>query len=550
MRINRIIIHVAVAAAILSTSRLARATGYTWTGGDGSSNSWYSTGNWQGSTVPLDEPPGDYLFAASGWNASQTTIAIDGMNHPLDVKTLTFNENADVPITIQIDSGNSLHLSPSSSGATTISVDQTGVKHTIAGGSGATIQLSGEQQWSVDGALEISAVIWDEGESPSPGFVKTGAGTLTLSGNNWFCGPISIDQGVICVSTIADKGHACNLGKGDLALNGGVLRYIGTGQNISTSRGFTLGEAGGAIDVQNASTSLTFTGAATGGQAGLTKAGSGTLKFTAANNYIGVTTVENGTLELATAVSQNPVFNLGGADIQNGKMVFNYSAGGGPALDAQIKNILAASYGTAGQIPFDRANAAYSGSAKTFSTNAAAKNVAAGKYVRALGWFDNTTTSQIKVMYTIAGDCTGAPDGAGDGIVGGPDLTALLANFGKPAVWATGDFNYDGTCGGPDLTLLLANFGQSALSDLVVNASAYHNSNGEAIGMLSAAGFTLVPEPSSIILLATVLFAILAIAWRMHMQKNIRPNRCDMADDPLVSFPNPMSVANVSCLSR
>ena len=50
-----------------------------------------------------------------------------------------------------------------------------------------------------------------------------------------------------------------------------------------------------------------------------------------------------------------------------------------------------------------------------------------------------------------------------DGLVGGPDLTILLANFGKSGMtWSDGDFTGDGLVGGPDLTMLLANFAHSA----------------------------------------------------------------------------------------
>ena len=78
MRVRRNATAIVALAAILSASLPARATTYTWTGGDGSSNSWYSADNWEGATAPSDEPPGDYVFAASGWNAKQATIAIDG----------------------------------------------------------------------------------------------------------------------------------------------------------------------------------------------------------------------------------------------------------------------------------------------------------------------------------------------------------------------------------------------------------------------------------------------------------------------------------------
>ena len=53
MRVNRITTAVTALAAILSASLPARAATYTWTGGDGSSNSWYSAGNWAGGAVPL-----------------------------------------------------------------------------------------------------------------------------------------------------------------------------------------------------------------------------------------------------------------------------------------------------------------------------------------------------------------------------------------------------------------------------------------------------------------------------------------------------------------
>ena len=298
MKITRITTAITAVAAILSAALPAQASTYTWTG-NGSSSSWYAAGNWEGGAAPVDEPPGDYLFTASSWNTQQTTIAIDGANRNPYAQTLTFNGNATVPLTIQIGVNNSLWLSPSSSDATTISAPQTGGKYTIAGSSGASIQLSGDQQWAVGGALEVSAVIWDDGESPSPGFEKTGAGTLTLSGNNWFSGPISINQGAISVSTIAAKGQACNLGRGDLTLNGGVLSYTGTAASVSTNRGFTLGAGGGAIDVQNAAASLTFTGPISGGQGGLTKTGSGTLVLAGTDSDAGLTTVSAGTLELA-----------------------------------------------------------------------------------------------------------------------------------------------------------------------------------------------------------------------------------------------------------
>ena len=67
----------------------------------------------------------------------------------------------------------------------------------------------------------------------------------------------------------------------------------------------------------------------------LTKTGLGTLTLDAANTYTGLTTVEAGTLKLVGTTTApkawNPVLNVGGSDIQGGKMVFDYTGGTTPA---------------------------------------------------------------------------------------------------------------------------------------------------------------------------------------------------------------------------
>jgi prepilin-type N-terminal cleavage/methylation domain-containing protein/prepilin-type processing-associated H-X9-DG protein len=491
MRLHRITTAVTVLAAILSATLPARATTYTWTGGNGSSSSWYSAGNWAGATVPGDEPPADYVFAASGWNATQTTIAIDGANRNPDAQTLTFNANVSVPLTIQIGSGNSLYLSPSSSGATTISVAQTGVTHIIAGNSGASLQLSDEQQWSVNGSLEISAVIWDDGESPAPGFVKTGAGTLILSGNNWFSGPISIDQGVVSVSTIANKGQVCNLGRGDLTLNGGTLRYTGTGPSVSTSRGFTLGAGGGAIDVQNTATSLTFTGAVTGGQAGLTKTGSGALILTGPNAYSGLTTVQHGHLEINNATALNNIINTStGANITGGELMLDYT--GASPIATVLSDLLS------GKI------------------TDSAITVRAGPGAMALGWKD--TGSQIDILPTLLGDTDL------NGTVDNNDLGQLLKYFNKAGGWAQGDFNGNGTVDNSDLGALLANFNHAPLTE-----------------PLDVSGASPVPEPSSWIMLASLAGTLFSRSMIFRHARSLRARgRKTFTTDQNRSFCRPL----------
>jgi autotransporter-associated beta strand protein len=77
------------------------------------------------------------------------------------------------------------------------------------------------------------------------------------------------------------------------------------------------------------------------GPGGLTKTGAGTLLLYDANSYLGPTTVVAGTVKLGPA-AQNTVLSLGGADIQAGKILFDYSGGTNPA--ATILDLLSDSY--------------------------------------------------------------------------------------------------------------------------------------------------------------------------------------------------------------
>jgi autotransporter-associated beta strand protein len=131
------------------------------------------------------------------------------------------------------------------------------------------------------------------------GITKVGAGTLTLSGASSFTAAVNINGGIVSVPTVADTGNNSPLGAGTAAtgFNGGTLRYTGT--TGSTNRNATLNAGGGTVQVDQAAETLTLAGDITGTGA-LTKTGPGTLSLTgAANTYSGLTTVGNGTLQIA-----------------------------------------------------------------------------------------------------------------------------------------------------------------------------------------------------------------------------------------------------------
>jgi autotransporter-associated beta strand protein len=97
---------------------------------------------------------------------------------------------------------------------------------------------------------------------------KVGAGTQTLTNSaNANAAPVSIDGGVLSVTSIANLGTPSALGTGSftgtnaggIILDGGVLQYIGSGD--SSDRLFTINAAGGGLDASGSGAiNLTNTG--------------------------------------------------------------------------------------------------------------------------------------------------------------------------------------------------------------------------------------------------------------------------------------------------
>ncbi len=206
------------------------------------------------------------------------------------------------------------------------------------------------------------------------------------------------------------------------------------------------------------------------GATGLRKQGDAKVTIVTTNSYTGLTTVEAGTLQLNGTGARNPVLNLGGADIQGGKIVFDYNGVSSPATT--IKNLLTTSY--------------HAGSATHFDTGKFKSTTADADY--GLGWIDNTAAKQVTVAYTLYGDATLS------GSVDISDLSVLGQNWnGTGKVWAQGDFNYDAAVDISDLAVLGQHWNQ--------NMAGYD-------------GAFVVPEPGTSAMLIAGLLSLAAYAWR------------------------------------
>ncbi|GLZ85645.1 hypothetical protein Pres01_16960 [Metapseudomonas resinovorans] len=120
----------------------------------------------------------------------------------------------------------------------------------------------------------------------SGNLIKTGTGTLTLSGSNGYLGTTTVGGGGTLSIT-----DASNLSVNTLGLNNGGTLEV-TGSNVTLINTIVLDTGGGRIS--NAY-GLTLAGVLTNSNS-FTKLGAGTLTLTGGSNYTGATNVNAGTL--------------------------------------------------------------------------------------------------------------------------------------------------------------------------------------------------------------------------------------------------------------
>ncbi|MEO7101228.1 MAG: autotransporter-associated beta strand repeat-containing protein [Luteolibacter sp.] len=158
--------------------------------------------------------------------------------------------------------------------------------------------------------------------SQSGGLIKSGTGTLTLTGANGYTGGTSVSAGTLALS------GAGTFSSGSLTSFGGTID-LGT-KSITNSLGAltgggavnngTITNNGGAYDLRNGSV-----GAILAGSNGLTKSTAGTVTLSGANTYTGATAISGGTLALGSTGS---ISNTSGVSLGTGG-TFDVSAKSG-----------------------------------------------------------------------------------------------------------------------------------------------------------------------------------------------------------------------------
>jgi autotransporter-associated beta strand protein len=126
--------------------------------------------------------------------------------------------------------------------------------------------------------------------SGSGSLTKLGAGTLTLTGANTYSGTTQITAGVLALGSPGALGSA-----GAISFGGGTLQFSSSNQVDYSSR-FSANQQ---YRIDTAGQSVSFGSPLTGTAGSLTKIGSGTLTLAAANTYSGTTRVAAGTLALS-----------------------------------------------------------------------------------------------------------------------------------------------------------------------------------------------------------------------------------------------------------
>lgn len=225
----------------------------------------------------LIDPSSQIDFVASSTAGNATIKNFGG--------TLIFSQSSSGG-TAEIENNGNLVLRTTSGSLSIGSLSGSG---TVFATTVAGVPVQGLTIGSLNTSTEFSGTMVDNGAQFA--LVKTGTGTLTLTGNNFYTGGTTISDGTL------------QLGNG--GLNGSITGDIANNATLAVNR--------------SNGTSL---GGVISGTGELVKLGGGTLTLTGANTYTGGTTISVGTLQIGNGSTTG---SITGNITNNAALVFNRS---------------------------------------------------------------------------------------------------------------------------------------------------------------------------------------------------------------------------------
>ena len=363
------------------------------------SGTWDARASWNNGDIP------EFAGATANFAAGPTVATNVTLDGNWTVGNITFNNTHSytiAPGTVSQGVGGTLTLDDGTSAA---AIMDSGGTHFIT----APVMLNSNTMITaanVADSMQISGNI-----SGAGGITVSGNGSVTLSGSNSYAGTTTINSPstLIVAGINALPAGAAVSNNGSLSvLAGTVASPVITGP-ITGVGNLTIGAA---------------------------TSGFGALRLAFAPG------VPQGPTSTVTSLTINTGSQL---NISNNVLLIKYSSANNDPVTT-IRADLAAAY-----------TAKYSGASLPITSSTAA----ASPGLFAIGYSDNTSTHQLKIAFTVPGDCDLS------GTTDFNDLTTVAQFFGQSTAkgntvsWSTGDVNYDNVVDFNDLTLVAQYFGSS-----------------------------------------------------------------------------------------
>jgi len=391
---------------------------------------------------------------------------------------------------------------------------------TLSGGvtaGGAALTVGGAGNTSVTSVLALGA-------GGGSTLTKDGSGTLTLSGANSYGGSTTISEGTVIAGTNSLSSTSGAFGSASSAITLGSASLSGSA-SIVTNGAFTIGRnitevasptnssfSIGGIQTSGTSTytgniiltkattltsaaggQVDFTGIISGVGINTTINGGGAVKLAGVNTYSGLTTISAGTLILASSGSIN---NSTGVNL--------------------------GTFGSQGTLDLT-SKASYSFGAGQTVSGYGTINIGTGKVVTIANLAPGNSPGQVNVTGNLVLTTTTTTELAGTGGVKGVDfdnttVSEALTYGGTLSIVSFGGFNINqpGTYSLFDFASQSGNFSSVSVgaTSLTFGASVWTGSDSgfDYSFALATGDLTVVPEPSTALLLVGALAA--AVAFR------------------------------------